>query len=79
MKEFFKAHADACAVITVIVAATLWMKGGIADLDKRLAVLENIHIAEKLEDINNRLTVIETVMLCNKMMPSHITCKGEIK
>lgn len=74
---FWREHSDACAVIVVIIGAALWMQTGLHGLDKRLATIENTKIAQKLEDVNTRLTVIETCMLCNKTMPSHVSCVAE--
>jgi hypothetical protein len=70
--EFLKKHADTIAIIFVVIGAWHKLDVKINDIDKRLTVIESSSIVQKLEDIDKRLTVIETVMLCNKMMPSHV-------
>lgn len=76
--DFIKNHADTISIILVLFGGTYKLNSSIADIDKRLAVIESMNIGSRLNDVDKRLTVIETVMLCNKMTPSYVV-KGEDK
>lgn len=60
MKELVSKHIDTVIVLGGILGSVLWMNGKINDVN------------DKIGGLDKRLTVIETVMLCNKMMPSHV-------
>lgn len=58
-------------LINLIALALVWWSLN-TKFDRRFSELD-----QRITGVETRLTVIETVMLCNKMMPSHVAANQE--
>jgi hypothetical protein len=65
--NFFKKHADACAVIATIIltvfGSMIWMNSRFNEIDQRFSNLEK------------ELAIVKTVMIMKNVMPSELASK----
>ena len=61
---WFKKHADAVSIVSVIIAAMIWMNGRFNEVDGRFSSIE--------KDI----TMIKTVLIMKNIMPPDLAMNG---